>query len=107
MPDEDVPVPPTFPACFTVVREGAIHDDPELGAHWNLVHSSQEYVYERPLRVGDTLRCTPWIVDITPRSRMELLTLQVDCDDLDGQRVLESRGVIIFFPGAGTTGEGA
>jgi acyl dehydratase len=102
VPAESIAVPPTFPACFTVVRGGSIHDDPELGAHWNLVHGSQEYTYHRPIRVGDVLRCTPWVVDIKPRGRMELLTLQVDCETDGGVPVLESRGVIIFFTPEGT-----
>lgn len=97
IPAADVVVPPTFPACFTVVRSGSIHNDPELGAHWNLVHGSQEYVFHRPIRVGDVLECTPWIVDIKPRGRMDLLTLQIDCVDPAGLPVLDSRGVMIFF----------
>ena len=91
--------PPTFAACFTVGDSGGtIHTDPELGAHRNLVHGAQEYVHHRPIRVGDVLECTPWIVDIADRGRMELLTLQIDVVDAgDGSPVLTSRGTIIFF----------
>lgn len=97
VPAADVVVPPTFPACFTVARGGTIHDDPELGAHWNLVHGAQEYTYHRPIRVGDVLTCTPWIADIKERGRLELLTLRIDCVDADGGPVLDSSGTIIFF----------
>lgn len=95
----EVVAPPTFAACFTVGDSGgAIHGDPELGAHRNLVHGAQEYIHHRPVRVGDVLECTPWIVDIAERGRMELLTLQVDVVDAeDRTAVLTSRGTIIFF----------
>jgi acyl dehydratase len=95
----DVLAPPGFAACFTVTRGGAgMWTDTELGAHWNLVHGSQEYSYHRPVRVGDVLRCTPHITDIVDRGRMELLTLQVDCvDAATGDPVVTSRGTLIFF----------
>lgn len=95
VPPEDIVVPPTFAACFTLSLD-CLLDDAELGAHWNLLHGRQEYAYHRPVRVGDVLECTPWIVDISQRRRMELLTLQVDCRDLDGTPVLESRAILIF-----------
>lgn len=99
VPADQIVAPPTFAACFTVGDAGGpIHDDPELGAHRNLVHGAQEYVLHRPIRVGDVLECTPWIVDINDRGRMELLTLQIDVADAsDGSPVLTSRGTIIFF----------
>jgi acyl dehydratase len=96
-----VVAPPTFAACFTI-GGGAIFADPELGAHWNLVHGSQEYSYERPVRAGDVLACSPWIVDIVDRGRFEMLTFQIDCTDArTGEPVLTSRSVIIFFKSEG------
>lgn len=93
----DITVPPTFPACFTIARDGLLQDDPELGAHGNLLHGAQSYAYHRPIRVGDVLSCTPWIVDIQPRGRMDLLTLQVDCTDEAGAPVLESVTQLVYF----------
>jgi acyl dehydratase len=95
----EVVAPPTFAACFTVVRGGgSMFADPELGAHPALVHGSQEYELHRPVRVGDVLECTPWIADIADRGRMELLTLQIDCVDAEtGEQVVTSRGTIVFF----------
>jgi acyl dehydratase len=72
--------------------------DPELGAHWNLVHGSQEYEFHRPIRVGDTLTCTPRIVDIKAKGKMEFLTLEIACNEAEtGAPVVTSRGTIIFF----------
>lgn len=102
----DVIAPPTFAACFTVVRGGQWAGDPELGAHPALVHGSQEYIFHRPIRVGDVLRCTPWIADITVRGRNEFLTAQIDCvDDRTDEPVLTSRATIVFL-GSAPAGNG-
>ncbi len=99
VPADEVLAPPTFAACFTVGR-GEMFSDPELGAHWNLVHGSQAYEYARPVRAGDLLACTPKIVDIVDRGKMEFLTFQIDCADAaTGEPVVTSTSVIIFFKG--------
>lgn len=97
IPSSELIAPPTFAACFTVGRSD-LFDDPELGAHRNLVHGSQSYELHQPIRVGRTLACSPQITGIVDRGRMELLTLQIDCADVaTGEPVLTSRGTIIFF----------
>lgn len=99
VPADQVVAPPTFAACFTITRgSAALHEDETLGAHWNLVHGAQEYVFHRPVRVGDVLDCTPRITDITARGRMEFLTLEVECVDAGtSEPVLTSVETIIFF----------
>lgn len=90
--------PPTFAACFTIGRTDALFADPELGAHRNLVHGSQEYEFHRPVRVGDVLDCTPRIDDLRSRGTMDLLTLETRCVDArTGEPVLTSRSTIVFF----------
>lgn len=103
VPEEgEVVAPPTFAACFTVTRGAGWAGDTELGAHPALVHGAQEYEFFRPLRVGDTLVCTPWIADIVSRERTEFLTAQVDCVDAEtGEDVVTGRCTIIFFSDAG------
>jgi hypothetical protein len=97
IPSNELIAPPTFAACFTVGRTD-LFDDPELGAHTNLVHGSQSYELHQPIRVGRTLVCSPQVTDIVDRGRMELLTLQIDCaDEATGEPVVTSRGMIIFF----------
>lgn len=98
----DIVAPPTFAACFTVIRGGRdLFDDPELGAHRSLVHGSQEYEWHRPLRPGDVLECTPWIADLVNRGRNDFLTLQVDCVDArTGEPAVTSRGTLVFFGAA-------
>lgn len=90
--------PPAFAACFTVGRGEAMFSDPELGAHPNLVHGSQEYEFHRPIRVGDAVVCTPRIADIKTKGGMEFLTLEIACADAaTDDPVVTSRGTIIFF----------
>ncbi len=96
MPPGDVVAPPTFAACFA--SPTALQDDAELRWHWSLVHGVQEYEFHRPVRVGDVLECTPTIVDLRPRGRMELLTVRVDCvDTVSHEPVVTSRSTLIFF----------
>jgi hypothetical protein len=98
VPLHDLVAPPTFAACFSVGRTTALFTDPELGAHWNLVHGSQEFTYHRPIKGGQVLECTPRIVDIAERGRMELLTYDIECVDWTSREpVVTARSVIIFF----------
>jgi acyl-CoA thioesterase FadM len=98
VPVEDIVAPPTFAACFCVGRTAALFADPELGAHWNLVHGTQEFTYHRPIRGGDVLDCTPKIVDIADRRRMELLTYEIDCAAWQTQEpVVTARSVLVLF----------
>ena len=102
---DDCVAPPTFAACFTVIKGGqAIFTDPDLGVHPALVHGSQSYQYgDRPLRPGDTLECTPRIADISARGSNEFLTVEVDCRFADsGERAVTSKGVIVFLGSAPT-----
>jgi acyl-CoA thioesterase FadM len=83
---------------FTLGRSEALHRDRNLGMHFNLVHGNQRFTFHRPIRCGDTLECTPWIVDIADRGRLELLTYQVDCVDADGgEAVVDATTTLILF----------
>jgi hypothetical protein len=98
----DIVAPPTFAACFALGRGTGPLADPELGVHPNLVHGSQEFSYRRPVRGGDVLECTPTIVDIADRRRMELLTYDVECvDAATKEPVVTARTVLIFFSESG------
>lgn len=98
VPLSEVVAPPTFAACFCVGRSTDLFADPELGAHWNLVHGSQAFTYHRPIRGGDVLECTPRIVDIADRGKMELMTYEIDCVEwATKEPVVTARSVIVFF----------
>jgi len=92
--------PPLFAACITGKASAVVMADPELGAHWSLVHGSQAYTFHRPVRVGDVLLCTPTVADITSRSSMEMLTIAVECGDAaTGEPVVEGRSTLILLGG--------
>jgi hypothetical protein len=99
---DDCVAPPTFAACFTVIKGGeAIMSDPDLGIHFALVHGSQSYEFgDRPIRPGDVLTCTPRVADISVRGRNELLTIEVDCRFEGGDLAVRSTGVIVFLGSA-------
>jgi hypothetical protein len=100
---DDCVAPPTFAACFTVIKGGQhLFTDTELGVHPALVHGSQSYVFgERPLRPGDVVTCTPRIADISTRGRNEFLTLEIDGRFADsGEPAVTSTGVIVFLGSA-------
>ena len=100
---DDCVAPPTFAACFTIIKGGQpMFTDSELGAHPALVHGAQAFEFgDRPVRPGDVLECTPRIADISVRGRNEFLTLEVDCRFRDsGDRAVLSKGTIVFLGSA-------
>jgi hypothetical protein len=97
-PPEQVVAPPTFAACITGRVIPMVVDDPGLGGHWNLLHTAQSFAFFRPVRVGDVLRCAPSIADLTPRGRMDRLTIQVDvADTRDDEPVMTATSTLVFF----------
>jgi hypothetical protein len=107
---DDCVAPPTFAACFTIVRGGAsAFADPELGTHPALVHGTQRYVYGgRPLRPGDVLTCTPGIGDISVRGSNEFLVMEVDCRFADTDELaVRSEATIVFLGSAPAKDEAA
>jgi len=101
--NHDCVAPPTFAACFTVIKGGtAAMSDPDLGAHMALVHGSQSFSYDGdPLKPGDVLVCTPRIADIHYRGSNEFLTVEVDCrHEASGDRAVLSSATIVFLGSA-------
>ena len=90
-------VPPAFAACITGRVVPMVVDDPQLGGHWNLLHTGQRFSFHRPVHVGDTLECTPRIEKIVSRSRMDVLTVTVEVAGAsDGAPVLTATSTIVF-----------
>ncbi|MDX1621180.1 MAG: MaoC family dehydratase N-terminal domain-containing protein [Nitriliruptorales bacterium] len=110
---DDCVAPPTFAACFTVIKGGEpMITDSELGVHPALVHGSHEFEFgDRPIKPGDVVECTPKITGITARGRNEFLTLEVDCRFTDdGSQAVTSTATIVFLgsaPAADAGGDGS
>jgi len=104
---DDCVAPPTFAACFTVIKGGqAAMSDPDLGTHMALVHGSQSFSYgERPIRPGDVLECTPRIESISSRGRNEFLTVVIDCHHADTGELAVSGSQTVVFLGSAPQGD--
>lgn len=102
---DDCVAPPTFAACFTVVRGAeAVLPDPGEQAPAGLIHGSQSFEYPgRPLRPGDRLACTPRLVDVRERRGAAFLTVEVQCRFADSGRpaVVSSARFVRMAPGDG------
>jgi MaoC dehydratase-like protein len=89
-------VPPTFVTVAEFgVFEGII-DDPELDLDFErVVHGDQEYVWHRPLEVGETLVVAPRIVAIRERGGHGFVTIEVELLSEDGDPVATARATMI------------
>ncbi len=105
-PDADadgLAVPPAFVACIAGAQAWArVMDDPDLAAHDRVMHGGQELTFATPVRIGDTLVCTPRIADLRSLRGMELLTVEVACARTDGTPVVTSSSRLVFMPVAGS-----
>jgi hypothetical protein len=81
-------VPPTFLTVAEFDVFGPIMDDPELALDFpRVVHSDQEYVWHRPLVVGETLTVGSRIASIRERAGHGFLTIEVSLTAQDGEPV--------------------
>jgi acyl dehydratase len=89
-------VPPTFvtAAEFTVFPQ--VLGDPNLGLDFTrVVHGSQEYVYERPLREGETLAVRARIEAVRIRGDTGFLTVVMELRDDEDRLVCTARSQMV------------
>ena len=89
-------VPPTFvtAAEFTVFPQ--VIGDPNLGLDFTrVVHGSQDYTYERPLREGETLTVRARIDSIRAKGDTGFLTVVMELLDTDGGLVCTARSQMV------------
>lgn len=89
-------VPPTFltAAEFTVFPE--VIGDPELALDFrNVVHGSQEYEFQRPLRLGERLTIQARIVSIRQKGGNGFLVVEMRLNGVDGEMVAVARSTMI------------
>lgn len=101
--------PPTFAACFTVIKGGMpVIGDPDLGAHFSLVHGSQKFAFGAPLKPGDVLTCTPSITSISARGANEFLGIRVEArHEASGDLAVTADETIVFLGSAPAPGDGS
>jgi acyl dehydratase len=70
--------------------------DPNLGLDFTRVlHGSQEYIYERPLREGETLSVRARIDSIRHKGDTGFLTVVMELRDGDGALVCTARSQMV------------
>lgn len=85
--------PPTFPTTFRVPLEGLSIEASRV------LHGEQEYVFHRPIRPGDRLRCKSRVADVYEKEgrsgRMTFVVTETEGRDEAGELVFVGRSTII------------
>ena len=89
-------MPPTFltAAEFTVFPQ--VIGDPELGLDFTrVVHGTQEYVFHRPLRIGETLMVQPRIASIRHKGGNGFMVIETQMRGVDDRVAAVARSTMI------------
>ena len=86
-----IPAPPTFVTRFRVPFAEAGLDT----EHSQVLHGEQEYLYERPVGVGDTLMVRHRIASIRQSRGMALMSSEQVCETPDGARAITGKATVI------------
>ena len=88
--------PPTFVTVLQILTSGQVVLDQELGLNYALVvHAEQEYVWSRPVVVGDVLSATPRISDVYSKGSNEFVVIESDVKDQSGATVVVMRTTLL------------
>src|SRR5690606_11341686 len=89
--------PPTF---LIALNQGS--DLPLDLDYRRMLHGEQEFIYHRPIRLGDRLQCQMVVSDLYEREgksgKMQFLVLDTEIKDETGDLVAVSRNNIIYRP---------
>jgi acyl dehydratase len=89
-------VPPTFVTAVEFAVFPQVIGDPALGLDFTrVVHGSQEYRYERPLREGETLTVQARIDSIRTKGATGFLTVVMELRDAMGELVCTARSQMV------------
>ena len=101
---EAIIAPPTYLTKLNFIYSAEMMLDPDLGLNYALVvHGEQEYEWERPVHVGETLRARPRIADIYARGPNEFLVIETEITDEKGGPIGVSRSTLLSRGTAGGT----
>lgn len=88
--------PPTFVTVMQIMTSGQIVLDQSLGLDYSrVVHGEQEYLWTRPVHVGDVLKAVPRIADIYVKGPNEFLVTEAEIKDGSGQTVVVARTTLL------------
>ncbi len=90
-------VPPTFVTVPEIVAGlGNVVRDPDLGVDLaRVLHGDQEYRWERPVEVGETLVAHATIDSIRGKGETEFLGIRTEIRDGTGELVVLARSTLI------------
>ena len=89
-------VPPTFVTAAEFTVFPLVIGDPALGLDFTRVlHGSQEYAYERPLREGETLMVRARIDSIRQKGDTGFLTVVMELRDDEDRLVCTARSQMV------------
>ncbi len=92
----DVICPPTFPIVISMPAGDQVVEDPELGLDWSrVVHGDQKFVYTRPMRAGDRIRCTVTVQSIKSVAGNDMITLASDLHTVEGELVCTTYAMLV------------
>jgi acyl dehydratase len=95
-PDGAGGVPPTFLTAAEFSLFPTIVADPELDLDFSRVlHGDEEYEWERPIVVGESLVARARIASIRRRGAIGFLTIETELVDGEGRRVARCRSTMI------------
>ncbi|HEY7340891.1 MAG TPA: MaoC family dehydratase N-terminal domain-containing protein [Ktedonobacterales bacterium] len=86
-----IPAPPTFVTRFIVPFAEAGLDT----EHAQVLHGEQEYIYERPIGVGDAVTVRHRIASIRQSRGMALMTIEQLCDTANGERAITGKALLV------------
>ncbi|ARF12858.1 MaoC family dehydratase [Sporosarcina sp. P12(2017)] len=93
---EGLVVPPTFPIAM---NDGKVEMPVQLD-HRRMLHGEQEFLYYKPIRIGDQLRCQIKVSDLYDKEgksgKMQFLKLDTEMKDEAGELVCISRMNIVY-----------
>lgn len=84
-------VPPTFPVVFQHELLAAVLFDPELKLNLaKLVHGEQEFIFHKPIKVGDTITTTGKIEKIFQKGPHDFVVFATSSSNQVGEKVCDS-----------------
>jgi acyl dehydratase len=86
-----IPAPPTFVTRFIVPFAEAGLDTERA----QVLHGEQEYVYERPIGVGDAVTVRHRVASIRQSRGMALMTIEQLCDIASGERAVTGKALLV------------
>lgn len=99
-PHKGLIAPLTFPVAVTPDNE---NDALDLGLDYRrMLHGEQQFIYTRPIRVGEMLYCQMKVTDVYEKEgkngMMEFILFDTEIKDENGGHIVTSRTNIVYRP---------